>query len=78
MWAPRAVAVNGSEAIRTSATSIGNGRERSVRSNSSRNPFGRAVPPASTIGSARSVFGSFSAREIARRSVSTSVSTRSS
>jgi hypothetical protein len=41
------------------------------------NPFGFAVPE-STMGSARSVRGSFSAREMAFRSASTSVSTRSS
>jgi hypothetical protein len=64
--------------MRISATSIGKGRERRVRSNSSRKPRGREVPPASTIGSGRSVFGSFSAREIALRRVSTSDSTRSS
>ena len=76
--APLAVAVRGSDAMRTSEMSMGSPRTRSVFSNRPLKPLGFAVPPERTMGSGRSVFGSFSADEMDRRRASMRLSTRSS
>src|SRR6185436_2615922 len=70
--APRAVAVSGSLATRTSATWNGNVRRRSAYSKRSRKPFGFAVPPASTIGNGWSLRGNRWLRVTARLNSSTS------
>src|SRR6266571_4911983 len=66
MSAPRAVAVSGSEAMRTSEISIGIDRDLRARSKRSLKPRGFAVPPERTIERGRSLRGSFSALEVAR------------